>query len=108
MEKEKTNLFLTTPSQEQSRRGFSRYLRLVQQRLPGLENSTDGEHQLDLIERFLQRLGSAGRLRSASPSVNKVRNKVPIMRNVSIACRKCYCTLSIESNQETNRKWSRG
>lgn len=55
-------------SQEQSRRGFSRYLRFVQQRLPGLENSTDGEHQLDLIERFLQRLGSAGRLRSASPA----------------------------------------
>ncbi|KAI9559995.1 hypothetical protein GHT06_014003 [Daphnia sinensis] len=55
-------------SQEQSRRGFSRYLRFVQQRLPGLENSADCVNQLDLIERFLQRLGSAGRLRSASPS----------------------------------------
>ena len=61
-----------TCSQEQSRKGFSRYLRFVQQRLPALENSVDGEHQLDLIERFLLRLGSAGRLRSASPSHTKV------------------------------------
>ncbi|XP_046462677.1 tubulin polyglutamylase TTLL5-like [Daphnia pulex] len=63
-------------SQEQSRRGFSRYLRFVQQRLPGLENSTDCVNQLDLIERFLQRLGSAGRLRSASPSPKSQMKKL--------------------------------
>ena len=56
-------------SQEQSRRGFSRYLRCILQRLPYLENSVDGDLQLDLIERFLQRLsGNGGRLRSASPA----------------------------------------
>jgi len=56
-------------SQEQSRRGFSRYLRFLLKRLPFLENSVDGDIQLDLIERFLQRLnGNNGRIRSASPA----------------------------------------
>lgn len=71
-------------SQEQSRRGFSRYLRCVQQRLPGLLLAETSHHQLDLIEKFLVRLGGSsggvggGRLRSASPGTSpmKTNNKM--------------------------------
>lgn len=82
----------TKHSQEQSRRGFSRYLRCVQQRLPSLLDSStagDSHHQLDLIEKFLLRLGSAGRLRSASPSSSKspIKKLVGRDRVASLAAR---------------------
>jgi len=72
-------------SQEQSRRGFSRYLRYILKRLPFLENSVDGDLQLDLIERFLLRLnGNNGRLRSASPAKQSPIRKLASRDRVAV------------------------
>jgi hypothetical protein len=44
-----------------------------------LENSVESDHQLDLIERFLQRLGVSNRQRAASPA--KVCDAIPCTLN---------------------------